>query len=255
MSEIDKEKFGAFVAALRREKGLTQRELSEGLHISDKAVSKWERGLSLPDVALLQPLSEQLGVTLTELLRGERSGPEAPMAPDEVEELVSGAVTLSAGERRRRREDRRRRACLLALAVLAGLAGDALLLRAGRSPASLVDSVFLIQTLYLFFGGWMGLFAKETLPDYYDRNQIGSYSSGPVRLNLPGIRFNNSNWPHILRAGFLWMTAVLALAPYLWLALTVLVPAGAWRIAELPVTLAAVFTLFVPLYAAGKKYE
>lgn len=53
MFNIDKKKFGAFVAALRKEKGITQKELSEQLCISDKAVSKWETGASLPDTALL----------------------------------------------------------------------------------------------------------------------------------------------------------------------------------------------------------
>lgn len=47
MHEIDKDRFGAFVAQLRREKGMTQRELADRLYVSDKAVSKWERGGSL----------------------------------------------------------------------------------------------------------------------------------------------------------------------------------------------------------------
>ncbi len=47
MYELDKEKFGAFVAQLRKEKGYTQKELAERLYISNKAVSKWETGVSL----------------------------------------------------------------------------------------------------------------------------------------------------------------------------------------------------------------
>lgn len=47
MYEIDNQKFGRFVAALRKEKGYTQKELAEKLFLSDKAISKWERGLSL----------------------------------------------------------------------------------------------------------------------------------------------------------------------------------------------------------------
>ena len=46
MEQIDRAAFGAFVSQLRREKGLTQRQLAEALHISDKAVSKWETGVS-----------------------------------------------------------------------------------------------------------------------------------------------------------------------------------------------------------------
>ena len=66
MFEIDKEKFGSFVSSLRKAKGYTQKELAEKLYISDKAVSKWEVGASLPDTALLVPLSELLGVSVTE---------------------------------------------------------------------------------------------------------------------------------------------------------------------------------------------
>ena len=46
MFTIDKQKFGAFVAQLRKERGMTQREVAEHLHLSDKAVSKWETGVS-----------------------------------------------------------------------------------------------------------------------------------------------------------------------------------------------------------------
>ncbi len=63
---------GSFIAALRRAKGLTQRELAELLNVSDKAVSRWERGDAAPDLALIPALAEVFGVTADELLRGER---------------------------------------------------------------------------------------------------------------------------------------------------------------------------------------
>ena len=69
---MDNEKMGAFIAELRKEKGMTQRELAAKLNITDKAVSKWERCLSLPDIALLAPLAQELGVSVGELLEGER---------------------------------------------------------------------------------------------------------------------------------------------------------------------------------------
>ena len=68
MFEIDRTKFGAFVSALRKEKGYTQKELAEKLFISDKAISKWETGVSIPDTSLLIPLADLLGITVTELL-------------------------------------------------------------------------------------------------------------------------------------------------------------------------------------------
>lgn len=63
---------GKFISEQRKEKGLTQKALAEKLNVTDKAVSKWETGRSAPDIALLAPLSEALGVTVIELLQGEK---------------------------------------------------------------------------------------------------------------------------------------------------------------------------------------
>ena len=60
---------GAFIAQLRKEKGLTQKQLSEILGVSDKTVSHWEREESAPDISILPVLAETLGVTVDELLK------------------------------------------------------------------------------------------------------------------------------------------------------------------------------------------
>ena len=69
---MDNKKIGLFIANLRKEIGLTQKELADKLYITDRAVSKWERGLSLPDISLLDNLSSILGVSVVEILKGER---------------------------------------------------------------------------------------------------------------------------------------------------------------------------------------
>lgn len=68
---MDQEKIGKFIAEKRREKGLTQEQLAEKLRISINAVSKWERGLSTPNVSLMVELCEILSITLNELFLGE----------------------------------------------------------------------------------------------------------------------------------------------------------------------------------------
>ena len=73
---MDREKTGALIAAARKARGLTQKELAERLHISDRAVSKWERGLGSPDLSLLPALSLQLGVDLAGLLSGGLPEPD-----------------------------------------------------------------------------------------------------------------------------------------------------------------------------------
>lgn len=73
---MDNLQFGAFVARLRKEQGITQKELADRLNVTDKAVSKWETGKGFPDVKLLEPLAQALGVSLVELMQGKRQAAE-----------------------------------------------------------------------------------------------------------------------------------------------------------------------------------
>lgn len=68
---MEPQKTGQFICILRKQRGLTQRELAEAIGVTDKAVSRWERGRGLPDVSLLSPLADALGTSVTELLAGE----------------------------------------------------------------------------------------------------------------------------------------------------------------------------------------
>lgn len=68
---MDQIKIGQFIAQKRKECGFTQRQLADGLNISDKTVSKWERGNGLPEVSLMLPLCEALHINVNELLSGE----------------------------------------------------------------------------------------------------------------------------------------------------------------------------------------
>ena len=70
--QTDNEKFGEFIAQLRREKQWTQKELASRLFISDKAVSKWERGLTKLTVSFEIPMGEVVGGTVTDMHRGAR---------------------------------------------------------------------------------------------------------------------------------------------------------------------------------------
>jgi transcriptional regulator with XRE-family HTH domain len=69
---MDQIKIGRFIAARRRERGMTQRELAEALGLSNRTISKWECGDGLPELVNILPLCELLGVTADELLRGGR---------------------------------------------------------------------------------------------------------------------------------------------------------------------------------------
>ena len=69
---MDNMKTGALIAQMRKEKGMTQKALADSIGVSNAAVSKWETGKGFPDISLLEPLSNALGLTVSEILAGER---------------------------------------------------------------------------------------------------------------------------------------------------------------------------------------
>ena len=69
---MDQLKIGKFIAECRKDKNLTQMQLAEKLGITDKAISKWERGIAMPDTSLMLELCDILGISVNELLSGEK---------------------------------------------------------------------------------------------------------------------------------------------------------------------------------------
>lgn len=69
---MDTVKIGRFIKSLRKENSLTQREVAERLNVSEKTISKWETGNGMPEVSLMLPLCKLFGISINELLSGER---------------------------------------------------------------------------------------------------------------------------------------------------------------------------------------
>ena len=69
---MDQRKTGALISAARKEKSLTQKQLAEKLGITDKSISKWERGISFPDVSIVEELCQLLNLSVSELFAGRR---------------------------------------------------------------------------------------------------------------------------------------------------------------------------------------
>lgn len=97
---MDPKQLGPFIAARRKELGMTQAELAQKLYVTDKAVSRWERGVGLPDVNSLQPLSEALELTLVELMQARRKEAET-ITTHEVESLLRETIVLSGNSRKK----------------------------------------------------------------------------------------------------------------------------------------------------------
>lgn len=112
---MDKEKTGRLIAAARKEKNMTQKDLAERLHVSDRAVSKWERGVGFPDVSFLEALASALELTPLDLLRGERT------EETDVHAAVQEALDAAWEQQKRNRDEERKakvKFSLMALVVL-----------------------------------------------------------------------------------------------------------------------------------------
>ncbi len=247
MYEINKEQFGIFVAGLRKEQGLTQKDLAEQLFVSNKAVSKWETGVSIPDISLLIPLAEALGVSVTELLQCRRLPAEEPMDTTQVEELVKTTIGLSGDDPKSRFRKGGLKAYLLCLGIgLLELAALWLL----KLPMG--EALATMMILSSVFGLYFFCFAPERLPDYYDQNHLHYYNDGFFKMNIPGVRFSNRNWRYILRCGQIWcMVILLGYAPLS--CVLSLLPLGSW--AEYIPLFLSLGGLFGPMIYVGRKYQ
>ena len=109
---MDAGKTGELITARRRELGWSQEELAERIHVTDKAVSKWENGRGMPGIESLEPLAEALGLSVSELLSGRR------LTAEELPKAAGGQVVESMQERLRLWQ-----AVLVTLAVMVALVG------------------------------------------------------------------------------------------------------------------------------------
>lgn len=255
MYEINKEAFAAFLAQQRREKGWTQKDLAQRLYVSDKAVSKWERGLSLPDISLLLPLADCLGVGVTELLEGKRA--ENRLEAENAEILVKKALSLAEEDPEQVKARRKERALLFAgaavLGALESLVGIFLLRRGGYDVGFSPLAVY--EVLGLFFGVYFWCFMKERLPGYYDENRIGFYTDGFLEINFPGVSFNNTNWPHVVKAFRVWSVVTVLTVPLLSIVLTLLpIRKEGQLVCQMAVLFLFLAGLFLPVYlTAGRE--
>ena len=95
---MDKGKIGEFIAVLRKERQMTQKELADQLCLTDKAISKWERGLSYPDISMLEPIAEFFEVSVVELLNGERMDENATITVQDAQQIIKESISISQDE-------------------------------------------------------------------------------------------------------------------------------------------------------------
>lgn len=247
---LDAATLGAFVARVRTARGLTQRQLAERLYVSDKTVSKWERGLSLPSVPLLVPLAGALDLSISELMACEEAPHEERLGRAEADRLIAASLDLSGATLTGRQRALRCAAFAATVAVWGVLTVAAAHLRnldtllSGFSDPAVAGGLLMLVAL-----AWFSFFCHETLPGYYDENRISFVTQGPFRMNLGCLmRVHNGNWPAICRAARWSAAAAAVLLPTLELALGDVLP-------NTTVGLLGCAVFFVPILVAGKLNE
>lgn len=137
VKNMDTEKFGKFIAACRMDNHMTQKELAQKLQVTDKAVSRWERGKGFPDISFLVPLSEALNISVPELMKSERDDTKREVfSAGEIRNVLTSASQM---EKQNKREAR--------------------LLSALISPVTVIVAlwVVLLEKGSLLVGLWLGL--------------------------------------------------------------------------------------------------
>jgi len=147
---MDPEKFGSFIQQRRKELGLKQSDLAGILSVTDKAVSRWERGIGFPDIKLLEPLAKALELSLTELMQSRMIDENLPK--EEADALLAETAELVETQKKLSWQ----RKVILVIGHAAILAAAFTLFRAPRSvtwePEWLGKVVYLIGFAGAFFG-------------------------------------------------------------------------------------------------------
>lgn len=95
---MDAKEMGLFIAKLRKEKQTTQAELAKRLHVTDKAVSRWERGVGFPDINTLEPLADALGISLTGLMTCTKDGGK-DRTPGDPDTSILASIDIAKSQR------------------------------------------------------------------------------------------------------------------------------------------------------------
>ena len=177
MYELNKIAFGSFLAQLRREKGMTQKELAACLYVSDKAVSKWERGLSVPDISLLVPLAEQLNCDRGRAVTGLPRGGGAALYPRGNRGTDPQGTDFFGRPPERRQARTQKFLPLYGVSVVLGLVETAVVWAVGLAGTEGAMMLLIINAIFgIVYGAYTLFWMPETLPRYYDENHVCNFA-------------------------------------------------------------------------------
>lgn len=159
---MNQEKIGQFIASMRKEKGLTQAQLAEKLSVSNRTVSRWETGKNMPDYSILEPLTNELGITVNELIHGERIIKE-----EIIREYDHNLVNVLKEYRRLKRA---KNIILCLLLVFAGIAAWLAAILGIPYAIDVSAQIEITDDIYLYHD-FIGDNAREEYRDKYDMDE------------------------------------------------------------------------------------
>ena len=185
---MDQIKIGKFIAACRKKAGLTQQQLADKFGITDKAVSKWERGIALPDSSIMLELCDTLGITVNDLLSGE-----VVMVDRYNQEMENNLLEMV---KQKQEADKRLLAAEVFIGITATVVLLTLILFVTYLPASNgVRFILIALGFVLFFAGCFYALRIEQTAGYYKCRECGhSYVPTYKAMNMA---------PHMGRTRFM----------------------------------------------------
>lgn len=190
---MDVESFGTFLQSRRKELGMKQADLAQKLHVTDKAISRWERGVGFPDIKLLEPLARALEISLTELLQCKVM--EQPI-PEEQRKVLE-AETEQIMEQQQKLSWQRRLVLWLGYAAI--VAASWVLISITRIPALSFEQRRAVYAI-AFFGGSLGCRALQYIVErLYLKNEPWGiwhkqYTRISVAVGLVGFWLAVNSW-------------------------------------------------------------
>lgn len=188
---MDAKLFGQFIAQTRKEKNMTQAELAEQINVTDKAVSRWERGLGFPDISTIEPLAKALDLSVLELMRSQKEemGEKTEnLNGEELTELMNCAARM---EQMNRRQDKTAAwiagVIMIAAAVILWFAGKANLL--GGAFVGAIIAVAVVS-LYLYARNQNDKEGRRV----YSAFMLGGVAGSISLLSLIGIADRTIMW-------------------------------------------------------------
>ena len=209
----------------------------------------------MPDISLLVPLAELLNVTVAELLQGRRGEEEQRFTREETEDLIRKALTFSAEPPERRQARTQKYLPLYMVYVLLGLVGTAAVCAAGLADTEGTKTMLIMNAIFgIVYGAYTLFWMPEALPHYYDENRVCHFAQGAFHIHIPGVYYNNRNWPHVLKWMRVWCVVSMVLTPPCTAAAVMVERATDWQVWGV-VLIVYIAALFGAIVVPAKKYE